>query len=277
MELFFWVCTILGILGAVAMALSGVGMDHADALSIGHDVDPGAALESLGGVHSFEALQAAETAIHNADLNHITEALSHAHEHGTELGSLAGHLKVVEGPTAHPHLHLDGPTQLSPFSSFGIFAFLAGLGVLGLVLVRLVPHWAELAIVGTALAGGITVAAPLIAVLNAVLRRVDVDSTPSEGDLSGILAEAIIPFAAHGYGELAFEIRGARMTAPGKNRSDQPIPQGAKVRMATKEGHYFMVDPLDDAEILLLARITEMETLTTEPPKPSRKSFGRSS
>ncbi|HYE79803.1 MAG TPA: hypothetical protein VEI97_17600, partial [bacterium] len=78
-----------------------------------------------------------------------------------------------------------------------------------------------------------------------------------------VLAETTIPFPPMGYGEVVYEIRGSRVTAPGKNRSEEEIRRGTKVRMVGKEGPYFLIQPLDEAELMLLARLTELDELTS--------------
>jgi membrane protein implicated in regulation of membrane protease activity len=96
-------------------------------------------------------------------------------------------------------------------------------------------------------AGGATISAALVALLVAYLlyRLFSATQATSHGtpdDAVGLTAEVTVPLPHEGLGEIAYELRGVRMTNPARTADGKELPAGAAVRIVKLVGNNYIVE-----------------------------------
>lgn len=130
---------------------------------------------------------------------------------------------------------------LSHFSPTTIASFITAFGGLGLVFSQLEATRSAWLSVPLAAAGGIGIAAVVVAVFNKIFRATQSSSEGRVAELFGHSATVITPIAAGGVGEIAYEQGGTRYTAPARTLDDSAVESGAAVRIVRVEAAHCYV------------------------------------
>lgn len=260
MDFLLWTCLVLGLLGAISLALGGLGLESADSVASAGDVaELGEVLDLADAGDLTDALESHEAF---AD----SHAAFHAHAAHLELTQVA---QVLDQHSGAGSRLPDAPVpRMKPVSSFTIFGFLAGFGVVGLGLRYGIADLPQAVILGGGLTGGFLLAWILWRLLDRMMQFVESNSTLTERDYLGVLAETTIPMEVGAIGEVAFEVGGRRQTGPARNTTGQPLGRRAKVRLAGREGAFFRLSALTREDLDFLLALGSLEaTLDQEPDR----------
>ncbi len=156
----------------------------------------------------------------------------------------AGDLDAGGGDIGHDMAHDTGHVvdatderrrAFSGFSPTIIASFLAGFGVVGLVLQK-GYDWKQVSLLPAA-GGGVVLAYLLMAVYNKLAAAASGSSHARVGELIGTHAEVTTPIGADSPGEIAFVLRGSRFSRSARSANGQPIDRGEKVTIEAIEGN----------------------------------------
>ncbi len=139
-----------------------------------------------------------------------------------------------------------GPV-ISPLSPATISVFLATFGGVGIILtslakVRLIVSLPISAMAGTAVAGFVMV------LFYHLFTRVQGSSEARAADAVGLSGEVTVPVPKGGVGEVAYILRGARLTATARSQSGRAIARHQGVRIVRRVGNTLYVEPLGEEE-----------------------------
>jgi membrane protein implicated in regulation of membrane protease activity len=215
MENAFLVCFFVGLFFTIASAfLSAVFGGHGD-----HGGDVAAGDADAGGL----------------DVGHEGPEVDMGHDfdHSVAEAGGGGHAEVGIG---------DSFPGLTPWSPTVICSFLTTFGGVGyLALSR-----EFLGIPGSILAGtaaGFLLAAGVLWSMNRLFAALQSSSEVRVADLLGTEGEVITPIPEKGTGEVSYESRGTRLTAPARSVSGKAVPRAARVKIARIVGTTYYVEP----------------------------------
>lgn len=267
MDFLLWTCFIIGLLGAISLALGGLGLEAGDTLSSAGDlaelpelIDPDqlegitAAHEAAGAHfgHLEDSHAALTDAVQAADLHHLSDMLDRVRDE-------------------EPEVYLEPARKMKPVSSFTIFGFLAAFGLVGLALRYSNPLFPQGLLLGVATATGFAFAWILWRLLDRMLNFVETDSTLRDRDIIGALAEATMPIALGEVGAVRIEAGGRQLTGSARNSTAAPLERHEKVRIAGREGGLYLLAALTPRDLEFLAALTALDATLAgeEPPLPA--------
>ena len=136
---------------------------------------------------------------------------------------------------------------ISPLSPATISVFLATFGGVGIILTSLAKVKLIVSLPVSALAG--TVVAGFVMVLfYHLFTKVQGSSEARAGRAVGLTGEVTVPVPKDGVGQVAYILRGARLTATARSQDGKPIPGHAPIRIVRRVGNTLYVEPLGDDE-----------------------------
>ena len=156
----------------------------------------------------------------------------------------------VEGDIGHGDAFAtagEAEPVISPLSPATISVFLATFGGVGIILTSLANVKLIVSLPVSALAG--TVVAGFVMVLfYHLFTKVQGSSEARAGRAVGLTGETTVPVPKDGVGEVAYVLRGARLTSTARSQSGKPIPARAPIRIVRRVGNTLYVEPLGDEE-----------------------------
>jgi|GEM_PF-3736739 len=252
MDFLLWTCLVLGLLGAISLALGGLGLESADTLSSGGDIgeladliDPDQ-MEGITGVqdaigsHIGDSHAALTDAVQAADLHHLSDMLD----------------KVREG---REDSYVEPERSMKPISSFTIFGFLTAFGLVGLALRFSNPGLPQAMLLTVAGASGMAIAWVLWRLLDRMLKFIETDSTLRDRDIIGALAEATMPIEVDGVGEVRIHAAGRLITGPARNTTAAPLERQEKVRIAGRDKGLYLLAALTPQDLEFLAALSALD------------------
>ncbi|MCU0727852.1 MAG: NfeD family protein [Planctomycetes bacterium] len=154
------------------------------------------------------------------------------------------HSAADTGTDGHADVGIgDSFPGLTPWSPTVICSFLTTFGGVG----YLALAQGSFGIPGSLLAGtaaGFLLAAGVLWSMNRLFAALQSSSEVRVADLIGEEGEIITPIPEQGAGEVSYESRGTRLSAPARSVSGKPIPRAARVRIARIAGTMYYVEPL---------------------------------
>jgi membrane protein implicated in regulation of membrane protease activity len=152
----------------------------------------------------------------------------------------AGH---VGGSGGHAEGGLENTDMpgMSPFNPTLISCFIASFGGLGIIFHEIPATRPDYLSVPMALVGAFGIAAVLFYLLRALFRATQGSSESKLVDVIGLVAEVITPIPEKGVGEIAYVQKGARYSAPAREQSGEPVPNGRPVKIVRIAGSQFYV------------------------------------
>ena len=165
-------------------------------------------------------------------------------------GHLGGHAGMdggghLDGGGAHEgggHVHSDeGSVHYSPLSPVTIAMFIATFGGTGIVVKRyLNPH--VLVHLGLAAVSAFIVGGLVSWIFWKILSTTQSTSQPRAEEAIGLEAEVTVPIPHLGLGEIAYTLRGTRLTSSAKTADNKELPARAVVRIVKQSGSTFIVE-----------------------------------
>jgi membrane-bound ClpP family serine protease len=154
-----------------------------------------------------------------------------------------GHEAHLDGSGGHAEAGADSSDMpgVSIFSPTVITTFITAFGGYGIIL-RQIPATsnplfsAPLAACGALLTSGL-----VLWVLRQLFRATQSSSESKVGELAGAIGHIITPIPENGVGEIAYVQGGSRYTAPAREESGAPVPNGAAVKIVRIVGSQFYV------------------------------------
>ena len=116
-----------------------------------------------------------------------------------------------------------------------IAAFVTGFGGTGILVTNL-TQWSVTVGVVIAVAGGLLVAGSAFGLLGFIYSRTQGGSEYQMQELTGISAEVISPIPENGFGEIAYEARGARANAAARSLDGRAIAKHTHVTIVKVVG-----------------------------------------
>ena len=146
---------------------------------------------------------------------------------------VSGHsVDMGHGVEGHVHFPLLSPVTIS--------MFVATFGGVGLLLMKAFAWPAALHLTGAVVAAG--GAAFLVAwLLYRVFKATSAGAPPEASEAVGLDAEVTVAIPHGGLGEVAYTIRGSRLTSPAKTEDGKELPQSAAVKILKQVGTTFVV------------------------------------
>lgn len=154
-----------------------------------------------------------------------------------------GHDAHVAGSGGHVEAGADASDMpgVSVFSPTIIATFISAFGGYGLIL-REIPLFARpLFSAPLAALGAMLTAAVVLFILRQIFRATQSSSESRIGELPGAMGHIITPIPENGVGEIAYVHGGSRYTAPAREESGAPVPNGAAVKIVRIVGSQFYV------------------------------------
>jgi hypothetical protein len=133
-----------------------------------------------------------------------------------------------------------GSVGVSPLSPITIASFTSSFGGLGLVSTQLLRLPDSISLV-FAIGGATLITAGMFFLYGKVLIAGQGSSEVRMADISGTIAEVIIPVPENGLGQVAFVARGTRTTRSARSADGQAIPRGTIVTIQTVAGNTVIV------------------------------------
>lgn len=159
---------------------------------------------------------------------------------GHEFHVEGGH---VDGSGGHAEAGLENSDMpgVSPFSPTVIASFVAAFGGLGIIFHEIRATHEVWLSAPLALVGAFLIAAALVWLLRRLFRATQGSSESKLADVVGVVGEIITPIPEHGVGEIAYVQKGARYSAPAREQTGAPVPNGTAVKIVRVVGSLFYV------------------------------------
>jgi membrane-bound ClpP family serine protease len=155
------------------------------------------------------------------------------------LTGLASHL--FGGDVSHDvHMEVGTDLPLSPLSPTVIATFLTGFGGGGLV----ASSYLGLSVgkgVLTAIMTGILLSGGTYTILLVLFRNTQAGAEYSSDEMVGRVVEIITPIPENGMGEIAFVVKGTRVSGPARSLDGKAIPRGAQIIIEKVVGNVYYV------------------------------------
>ncbi|EEF61247.1 NfeD family protein [Pedosphaera parvula] len=154
-----------------------------------------------------------------------------------------GHDAHVGGSHGHAEAGADSSDMpgVSAFSPSMIAAFITAFGGLGIIFKQIPATQSPFISAPLAIAGGFAIAYMLLLFLRQVFKKTQSTSESKVGAVVGAAAHVISPIPENGVGEIAYVHGGTRYTAPAREDSGMPIPNGRTVKVVRIVGSQFYV------------------------------------
>jgi membrane protein implicated in regulation of membrane protease activity len=159
---------------------------------------------------------------------HVLGGGHHAH-----LGGSGGHAEAGADSSDTPGISLFSPTIIT--------MFVTAFGGYGLVLREIPGLGKPLFSAPLAACGAILTAGVLFYILQKLFRSTQSSSESRISELAGAVGHIITPIPENGVGEIAYVQGGSRYTAPAREESGAPVPNGAAVKIVRIVGTQFYV------------------------------------
>ena len=143
-----------------------------------------------------------------------------------------GHVDMGHGVEGHVHFPLLSPVTIS--------MFVATFGGAGLLLMKVFAWPAALHLTGAVVAAGAT-AFFTAWLLYKVFKATSAGAPPEALEAVGLDAEVTVAIPHGGLGEIAYTVRGSRLTSPAKTEDGKELPQSASVKILKQIGTTFVV------------------------------------
>lgn len=155
-----------------------------------------------------------------------------AHVDGGGVHTDGGHLAT--GAT-------DGPVHYSPMSPVTIAMFIATFGGTGIILKRFVnpSYWFHLPVAAVA---AFVVAGIVSYIFYKILSSTQSSSHPRADEAVGVEAEVTIAIPNDGIGQIAFNLRGSRLTNPAQSADGKELPARVIVKIVRQVGNTYIVE-----------------------------------
>jgi|SRR5579862_632948 len=161
-------------------------------------------------------------------------------------GLFSGHVGAhVDGGGFHADggVHPDGHegVHYSPLSPVTIAMFISTFGGAGILLKRFVDarFWFHLPLAGVA---AFAVAGLVSALFYRILSATQSTSQPRPEEAIGLEAEITVPIPNSGLGEIAYTVRGTRLTNPAQSSDGKELPARLTVRIVKQVGNTYIVE-----------------------------------
>jgi len=207
----YWICFGVGTIYALVSALIG-GLFGL--LDIGGDADVGGDVGDIG--HDYGA--------------------------GADNAGDIGHGDAFATPG-------EAEPVISPLSPATISVFLATFGGVGVMLTTL-AKMSLLYSLPISAGAGLLVGGFVMVLFYHLFTKVQGTSEARAGDAIGLAGELTVPVPKDGVGQVAYVLRGARLTATARSQSGKPIGRHVSVRVVRRVGDTLYVEPLGpEAEV----------------------------
>ncbi len=161
-------------------------------------------------------------------------------------GLFGGHVGAhADGGGFHADggLHADGHegVHYSPLSPVTIAMFISTFGGTGILLKRFVDArtMVHLPVAGVA---AVAVAGLVSYVFYRILSATQSTSQPRPEEAIGLEAEITVPIPNNGLGEIAYTVRGTRLTNPAQSADGKELPARLTVRIVKQVGNTYIVE-----------------------------------
>ncbi|MDB6020132.1 MAG: hypothetical protein JWR19_4621 [Pedosphaera sp.] len=154
-----------------------------------------------------------------------------------------GHEAHVDGSHGHAEAGADSSDMpgISALSPTVIAAFITSFGGVGVVLKQFSATKSPFITAPLAAVGGLIVSYSLLWVLRQLFSRTQSSSESKIANAVGTVAHVISPIPENGVGEIAYVQAGTRYTAPAREETGMPIPNGRAVKVVRVIGSQFYV------------------------------------
>lgn len=147
----------------------------------------------------------------------------------------AGHVDLGHGVEGTVHFPLLSPVTIA--------MFVATFGGAGLLLMKQFGWPLPLHLTGAIVAAG-AVAFATAWLLYKVFKATSAGAPPEAAEAVGLDAEVTVPIPHEGLGEIAYTVRGSRLTSPARTEDGKELPQATPVRIVKQVGTTFLVKKL---------------------------------
>jgi membrane protein implicated in regulation of membrane protease activity len=162
------------------------------------------------------------------------------HDGGVGHGDhVIGHTGSEVDQMGHEPGTADSGIHMSPWSPIVVTIFLVSFGGSGLSAMQLFG-WG-MGSLGVAAPSGFVMAGLTFAAFNKIFRMSQGSSEPSIQEIVGKEAEVITPIPENALGEIAYNRRGSRFTAPARSESGGAIAKSASVTITRVVGNTYYV------------------------------------
>jgi membrane protein implicated in regulation of membrane protease activity len=162
------------------------------------------------------------------------------HDFGVHAGDMGGHGDAFA-------VAAEGEPVIAPLSPATISVFLATFGGVGIILTALYDFSLYVSLPISA-GSGLLVGAGVFALFYRLFTAVQASSEPRMAEATGVTAEVTVPISKEGVGEVAFVVRGARLTSPARSQDGVELPRHTAVRVVRRVGNTLYVAALTAEE-----------------------------
>jgi membrane-bound ClpP family serine protease len=154
-----------------------------------------------------------------------------------------GHDAHVAGSGGHVEAGADSSDMpgVSIFSPTVITTFITAFGGYGLILREIPVISRPMFTAPISAAGAVITAGAVFWVMRQLFRATQSSSESRVGELAGAVGHIITPIPENGVGEIAYVQGGSRYTAPAREETGTPVPNGAAVKIVRIVGSQFYV------------------------------------
>ena len=147
-----------------------------------------------------------------------------------------------DGGHLHPHSS-EGSVHYSPLSPVTIAMFISTFGGTGILVKRFVDprffvHLPAAAVAGIAVGGFVSY------FFYKILSTTQSTSQPRAGEAIGLEAEVTVPIPNNGLGEIAYTVRGTRLTNTAQSSDGKELPARLTVKIVKQVGNTYIVEKL---------------------------------
>jgi len=162
------------------------------------------------------------------------------HDFGVHGGDAGGHGEAFAAGA-------EGEPVIAPLSPATISVFLATFGGVGIILTALYDFSLYLSLPISA-GSALVVAGAVFALFYRLFTAVQASSEPRMAEVPGVTAEVTVPISTEGVGEVAFVVRGARLTSPARSQEGVELARHTAVRIVRRVGSTVYVAALTAEE-----------------------------
>lgn len=162
------------------------------------------------------------------------------HDFGVHGGDAGGHGEAFA-------VAAEGDPVIAPLSPATISVFLATFGGVGIILTTLFDFSLALSL-PIAAASGLVVGGAVFALFYHLFTAVQGSSEPRMAEATGVTGEVTVSISKEGVGEVAFVVRGSRLTSPARSQEGVELPRHTAVRIVRRVGSTVYVVGLTEEE-----------------------------
>mgnify|MGYP001562697653 CR=1 FL=1 len=162
---------------------------------------------------------------------------------GVFSGGAEAHVDSVGGHVDAPGMAHDGPVHFSPLSPVTLAMFIATFGGTGILMKKLLnlPPIVHVPVAGVS---GIVVGLAVSWFFYKVMVKTQSSSHARTEEAIGAEAEVTVPIPHEGLGEIAYTLRGTRLTNPARTADGKELPARTSVKVVKQVGNTFIVQKL---------------------------------